>query len=92
MVHWMACSSGCFAASRPNTRRITHYYFRLPLIEKYLARDANLFFPQRNFGRSELRSVASKDDRREDLIRVWLTEVQERRRSHRLGRVGRRGD
>jgi hypothetical protein len=42
---------------------VTHYYFGLPFEEKYLSRDANVFFPQQHFGRSEFCPVASKNDR-----------------------------
>src|SRR5260370_26547649 len=50
---------------------VTQYYFWFPLVEKYLSRDADLLFAQRNLWCSEFRSVASKNDRCEALIRVW---------------------
>src|SRR5450631_622554 len=72
--------------------RVTKYYLRPPLVEKYLSRETNLLSPQRSFGLAEFRPVVPKDDAREDLIGVWLAEVEEGRRSRCLSRVGRRGN
>jgi hypothetical protein len=66
--------------------------FRLALVKKDFSSDADGFVPHGCLRRSEFRSIASKNDHREDLIRVRLAKVEKGRRLWGLRQIRHRGD